>query len=98
LPSHCGGMGRNQVSQKSISPICCNSNILFLNRKTIFLNVIVFKRQFWATSTYPFVILWVNGLLFGRANDDITPMNPSFANSKLHVPIFLKSFLIASFK
>ena len=31
FPLHCGGMGRNQVSQWSISPICINSSILVLN-------------------------------------------------------------------
>ena len=74
---------------------------LLLEKKTTCskFNFVERKRKCWATSTYyPFVILWVKGLFFGRANDDITPTNRSLANSKLHFPVFLKSFLIASFK
>jgi hypothetical protein len=41
-------------------------------------------------------LVW--GLFFGRANDDMIPMNLSFAICKLHFPVFLKSFLIASFR
>ncbi len=29
FPVHCGGIGRNQVSQKSISPVWCRFNTLF---------------------------------------------------------------------
>ena len=48
--------------------------------------------------TYPWVILLVWGLFFARANDDVVPINSSFAIWKLHFPVFLKSFLISSLR